>query len=88
MTVVIYGPMATGKTFHADRFKRLYACSRVIEGDEPQNRRTSLREDDLVLVACNRQSAARRFPNACIISIEDARRQAGLGPAPDRGYFG
>ncbi|WP_287459220.1 hypothetical protein [Sphingomonas sp.] len=85
MGVVIYGPPATGKTFHKDRFKRLYNARRIVDGsgvDHP----IKFRNGDLILTNDPIEWARQRFPGMRLVSIGEARKAAGLGPAPKGGF--
>ena len=82
---VIYGPPATGKTFHADLFKAHYGAARVIDdwdvafGPGP-------RDDDLILSADAPADLRKRYPRAQLIRIDAARSAVGLDPAPPGGF--
>ena len=89
MAVVIYGPKATGKTLHAERFRSLYRCARVVELDEQEYRHTKFQPQryDLMLTIMSREAVLRRFPGARVVSIQHARKAAGMEPAPKGGFF-
>lgn len=80
---VIYGPPATGKTFHADLFKAHYGATRVIDdwdvpfGPGPR---------DLILSTAAPADLRKRYPRAQLIRIDAARSAVGLDPAPPGGF--
>ncbi|MDK8186697.1 MULTISPECIES: hypothetical protein [Sphingomonas] len=95
MAVVIFGPPATGKTFHADRFAKHYGCNRVLdEGMDGRRVEGPLGRHDLVLTTDGRDTLRQRFvglglcTNIMFIAIEDARHALSLGPVPDGGFSG
>ena len=89
MAVVIYGPMATGKTLHAQRFRSHYQCARVIELDEQEYRHTKFQpqRNDLMLTTMSREAVLRRFPAVRVVGINHARKAIGLERAPKGGFF-
>lgn len=90
---VIYGPPATGKTKHAALFAQHYGCGRILEGDEQpvlseqkKHKGAQLRHDDMILTTDTHPRAAKRFPGARLIGINEARAAIGLDLAPAKGF--
>lgn len=86
--VVIYGPQASGKTFHAEAFRKLYGCAGIsdgyVDGDGGAH---PPRVDDLLLTNLTPQELLRHrrarglFANGVtFIPIETARDAIGVGP--------
>jgi len=86
MAVVIFGPMATGKTYHASRFAQHYGCDRVVEAENRGRQAQPLRDTDLVLTYVDSATAKRRYPDAKRVPIDDARKAIGLLAAPAGGF--
>jgi hypothetical protein len=79
--VVIYGPRASGKTFHAERFCQRYECAAIFDlgrGGAPAG---ASRDNALILTDMTKAAARARFGrDALLVSIHDARRAIGVGP--------
>jgi hypothetical protein len=91
MAVIIYGPPATGKTFHADRFAKHYGCTNIVDGSEIARAGTvaALARNDLYLTTEGLQQLVHRFgAGHTFISISTARRDLDLEPIPDGGFTG
>lgn len=85
--VVIHGPGASGKTFHADKFKAHYGLETAADWYSPK--RFALPrapEADLLLTQESAEVVGRAFPEATIVHINDARRAIGLDDAPANGF--
>lgn len=82
---VIYGPPATGKSFHADLFKAHYGASRVID-DWDASFGPGPGDDDLILSTDAPADLRKRYPCAQLIRIDAARSAVGLEPAPPGGF--
>jgi hypothetical protein len=86
---VIHGPMATGKTFHAVRFKQQYCCNRVLDGwpdDGGSRGHGEPRDGDLILTTRSPTDMRQKLPDARYVDINTARRRVGLPPAPKQGF--
>lgn len=70
--IVIHGPMGSGKTFHGARFAEHYGCARVLEAED-RHQIQQAAAGDLILTYEDAQKAARRFPEAQLVAIADAR---------------
>lgn len=78
--VVIYGPRASGKTFHSDRFRQRYECSAVVDLSGTSGKRR-LSPNTLYLADTTQADARSRFGgDALLVSIHDARSAIGVGP--------
>lgn len=86
MAIVIYGPMATGKTMHAAKFAQHYDALRVIEHHDI-DKGFHPRRGDLILSNATAGELDERFPGVRLIPIEQARADVGLGPVPEGGFF-
>ncbi|NYT43135.1 hypothetical protein HZY97_20335 [Sphingomonas sp. R-74633] len=93
MTItVIHGPQASGKTFHAERFRKHFGCRDVVDGWRPgsdlsdHSEPVVLRNGDLLLTNANPDAVMKRFGDRGVrlIPIEQARRMIGVGPVPKR----
>lgn len=74
---VIFGPPRSGKTFHAEKFAKLYGCRRIVEQDR---RDITLKGGDLLLTWETAAAVHKRYrPEAEIrwIAIADAREAIG-----------
>lgn len=77
---IIYGPPMSGKTQNSERLRSHYRCARVLDdwtegrgfpgGVKPQRA-------DLILTYEPRETCARHFPTARIVSITNALRAIG-----------
>lgn len=65
-TVIVHGPMASGKTRHAEQLRRLFGCKRVVDN---WNGRDQLRAGDLALTI---ESPPFKVPGAEVVSIGEA----------------
>jgi len=83
--VIIYGPVATGKTFHAIRFAAHYGCTQVMDdfvladGFLPAS-------GTLVLTTEHATTLKARWPLARFIHVNVARMAIGLSCAPACGF--
>lgn len=85
--IVIHGPPASGKTFHAEAFRKHYGCAAISdgypEGDEGAPRPKT---GDLVLTYLTvEQMRSKRYRGAfgdtvILVPIEAARAAIGVGP--------
>lgn len=71
MTVIIYGPPASGKTRNSEALRRHYGCLQVVDDWE---RRDRLIPGALHLTIPEPQSL---LPYVKVVSIEEALREAG-----------
>ncbi|MGW8189556.1 hypothetical protein [Sphingomonas hankookensis] len=79
-SVVIYGPRASGKTFHAERFRKRYECERILDLSGEHGKRR-LGSGTLVLTDATKAEARSRYGrDALLVSIHDARSAIGVGP--------
>lgn len=82
---VIYGPRATGKTFHAELFRAHYGATHVIDdSDVPFDPEPG--DNDLILSTDAPADLRKRYPRARLIRIDAARSAVGLEPAPPGGF--
>ncbi|KTW02811.1 hypothetical protein [Sphingomonas sanguinis] len=91
MAVIIYGPPATGKTFHADRFAKHYGCTNIVDGSEIGRIRKGfmLPRGALFLTTDGLPQLVHLFgAGHTFISISVARRDLDLEPIPDGGFTG
>lgn len=83
---IIHGPMASGKTFHADAFRRHYGCHAAIDLDDLDklDRRRTQMDGLLILTNLKPDDALKRIrkvvPDADnrIIDIKSARLAIGV----------
>ncbi|WP_017978577.1 hypothetical protein [Sphingomonas melonis] len=85
--IVIHGPMGSGKTFHGKRFAEHYGCARVLEAEDRHEIQQAT-AGDLILTYDSAEKAARRFPEARLVTVADARIAIGeeavwIRTAPD-----
>ncbi len=86
---VIYGPPATGKTFHAAAFAKLYGCDCVADdhgGRGGKSFRPITAESALILSTSEPADLRKRYPAATLVRIDAARSALGLDPAPVDGF--
>ena len=77
---MIYGPRASGKTFHAERFRKRYECARILDLSGEHGKRR-LGSGTLVLTdATKGEARSRNGRDALLVSIHDARSAIGVGP--------
>ncbi|MGW8190137.1 hypothetical protein [Sphingomonas hankookensis] len=79
-SVVIYGPRASGKTFHAELLRKRYECARILDlSGVPGKRRIG--SGTLVLTDATKADARARYGrDVLLVSIHDARSAIGVGP--------
>lgn len=78
--IVIHGPMASGKTRNAERFRSHYGRTRIVDGWVADDER-ELRPGDLVLTYEHPDEIRRSIRNARLISIEEASQAIGAPTA-------
>lgn len=79
--VVIYGPRASGKTFHAERFCQRYECTAIFDLGRGAPPAGASRDNALILTDMSKAQARARFGrDAHLVSIHDARKAIGVGP--------
>ena len=86
---VIYGPPATGKTFHAAAFAKLYDCDCVADDHGGRGRKSFwpiTSESALILSTSEPADLRKRYPAATLVRIDAARSALGLDPAPVDGF--
>jgi Cdc6-like AAA superfamily ATPase len=82
--LVIYGPQGSGKTLNAEALAQHYERANVIDTWEQDGRHSDVRHGDLVLTSAPVNVIEAAFPNADLISIEDALEAIGV-TAPAKG---
>jgi hypothetical protein len=82
MTVVIFGPQCSGKTFHAERFREFFGCSEIIDdwfATVRRNDHRTIGPSDLVLTNVNLPIIEKHLPWAKKVHISQARTALDLG---------
>ncbi|MDY1008948.1 hypothetical protein [Sphingomonas sp. CFBP9019] len=82
--VIIYGPVATGKTFHAIRFASYYGCTRVM--DDFVFSDALLPQSGTLVLTTEHATLKARWPLARFIHVNVARMAIGLSCAPAGGF--
>ncbi|RBI18928.1 hypothetical protein BRM01_21725 [Xanthomonas oryzae pv. oryzae] len=81
-SIVVYGPMASGKTLNADAICQVYSLKRVVELDERLQRKGDdwqLAQNDVLMLTNDRLLAELTAQRLCIevVAIADARVRVG-----------
>ncbi|WP_082576615.1 hypothetical protein [Lysobacter sp. Root604] len=79
-SIVVYGPMASGKTLNATALCKAYGLRRVVElDDRPLDGKRQLSAEGVLMLTCSHSLAeetARRL-GVKLVSIAEARQRAG-----------
>ncbi|KGR51223.1 hypothetical protein [Xanthomonas vasicola] len=81
-SIVVYGPMASGKTLNADAICQVYSLKRVVELDERLQRKGDdwqLAQHDVLMLTNDRLLAEPTAQRLCIeaVAIADAHVRVG-----------
>lgn len=76
--IVIYGPQASGKTGNADRFKRFYEVSAVVEVDFYEGLCSGKLQPDTIYLTNDLDAVKKRAPDGTrFINVSDALKEIG-----------
>jgi len=82
--VIVYGPVATGKTFHAIRFAAHYGCTQIMDDFVVAD--GLLPPSGTLVLTTEHATLKARWPLARFIHVNVARMAIGLSCAPAAGF--